>query len=139
MKVLFDINVLMDVFEQRDQHYEASAKVVSLGVQKRLDALIPGHAPTTIHYLITRFVGRDKANECVDWLLASFQLAPATHEVYLRARRLAFSDFEDAVVAAMAESEHCEFIVTRNIMDFSQSPVRVMTPAQLLELVIASG
>lgn len=40
-------------------------------------------------------------------------------------------DFEDAVVAASASD--CQFIVTRNVADFTGSPVPVITPAALLE------
>jgi hypothetical protein len=50
----------------------------------------------------------------------------------LRARGLAFDDFEDAVVAAAAEKLHCRWIVTRNVVDFASSPVPAVTPAELL-------
>ena len=49
-----------------------------------------------------------QALEALDWLLASFLVAPATHEIYARARTLDFSDFEDGVVAAMAEHLACD-------------------------------
>ena len=42
------------------------------------------------------------------------------------------TDFEDAVVAAIAESAGCSVIITRNITDFSQSPVSAITPEEFI-------
>jgi len=133
MRVLLDVNVLMDVFERRNDHYEASARVVSLGIDNQIEAWIPGHAPTTIHYLATRYLNRQRANDAIDWLLANFQIATVTRDLFLAARKLEFVDFEDAVVAAMAEREQCELVVTRSERDFAKSPVPPISPTKMLE------
>ncbi|MEK7795702.1 MAG: PIN domain-containing protein [Candidatus Hydrogenedentota bacterium] len=138
MKVLLDTNVLMDVLEQRDEHYEASAEVLSLGVEKRIEAIVPGHALTTVYYLVARNLGRQRADEAVDWLLASFRIVSATHACFERARGLGFADFEDAVVAAIAESERCDFIATRNTSDFKAFPVPAVAPSRLLGQITTS-
>ena len=48
---------------------------------------------------------------------------------------LGASGFEDAVVASLAESGHCQYIVSRNTGDFKHSPIPVITPAELLALM----
>lgn len=68
----------------------------------------------------------------VDWILKYFDIGNATKETFLRARTLQFSDFEDALVASVAESEECSCIVTRNIKDFKNSPARALTPEEFL-------
>ena len=42
-------------------------------------------------------------------------------------------DFEDAVVAAVAERNGAAYILTRNINDFAGSPVPAITPAEFLK------
>jgi hypothetical protein len=42
------------------------------------------------------------------------------------------SDFEDAVVAAIAKREKADFIITRNEADFANSPVPALSPARFL-------
>ena len=42
------------------------------------------------------------------------------------------ADFEDAVLAAAAQREKAGFIITRNVKDFANSPVRVITPAEFI-------
>ena len=70
------------------------------------------------------------ASQVIDWLLARFEVAPVGRTELIRAQSLAWADFEDAVVAAAAETLGCEVIVTRNIRDFAGSPVAVDTPEE---------
>jgi len=42
------------------------------------------------------------------------------------------SDFEDAIIAATALRENAEYIITRNIKDFTQSPIPAITPSDFL-------
>jgi predicted nucleic acid-binding protein len=41
-------------------------------------------------------------------------------------------DFEDAVIAAVAQREGADYIVTRNTKDFIASPVPAITPEDFL-------
>jgi predicted nucleic acid-binding protein len=45
------------------------------------------------------------------------------------------SDFEDAIVAAVAQRENADYIVTRNCADFVNSPVLALLPTDFLELM----
>jgi len=42
------------------------------------------------------------------------------------------TNFEDAIIATTAQSETAEYIITRNIKDFTQSPVPALTPSDFL-------
>jgi hypothetical protein len=42
------------------------------------------------------------------------------------------ADFEDALQAAFAECSALDVIVTRNTVDFAQSPVVALTPEEFL-------
>ena len=93
---------------------------------------IPAHALTTIHYVVAKYAGAVKADETVDWLLAKLTILPAGRPEFLRARTLAMADFEDAVVASLAEAARCRYIVSRNVADFERSPVPAVTPEEFL-------
>ena len=130
--ILIDTNVVLDVIQQREPHYRASAAVIDRVVRKRTRGAIPAHAITTIHFLVHRYQTRDMASQVIDWLLARFEVAPVGRTELIRAQSLAWADFEDAVVAAAAETLGCEVIVTRNIRDFTGSPVAVYTPEEYM-------
>jgi len=135
MKIMLDLNVLLDVLQRREPHYADSAAVLSLALERKITACLPGHAITTLHYVIGKAVSKAKADAAVDWLLTRFEVIAASKPVFLRARSLAMADFEDAVVAGMALESGCEYVVTRNLADFEQSPVAALLPADLLALL----
>lgn len=136
--ILLDLNVVLDVLQAREPHYRASATVLERVMQRRVEAVMAGHALTTVHYLVARYRDLKAAQDAVDLLLRHFAIASVGREQLLRARNLGWFDFEDAVVAAAAESAGCSHIVSRNIRDFADSPVRAVTPEEYL-LSIAPG
>ena len=52
--------------------------------------------------------------------------------VYGFGLNMKWKDFEDAIQSATAEYVHADYIITRNIKDFTQSKVMALTPAELL-------
>jgi len=134
MKVMFDLNVMLDVFQERHPYYHASASVISKVLNKEISGLLPSHAVTTIHYITSKYSGKQKADETTEWMLTHFEIAAADKTSFVRARKMEISDFEDGVVASLAELTGCDFIVTRNISDFKKSPVKALTPEEFLNI-----
>jgi predicted nucleic acid-binding protein len=132
MKILFDLNILLDVVQHRKPHFSASAKACASAVRKEITAFVPAHAVTTLAYITRKHAGPQQEAEVIDWLLAHFTIAKTGHSEVLRARALRMSDFEDAVVVATAEASQCLYILTRNITDFEKSPVPALTPEEFL-------
>jgi len=76
MKLMIDLNLLLDVFQKRQPHYNASAQVLDFALKNNCGC-VAAHAITTLHYLVTRYADRRQANELTDWLLKNFTIAPA--------------------------------------------------------------
>jgi hypothetical protein len=66
-------------------------------------------------------------------LLADFIIHSSDKANFQRARQLPLNDFEDAVVSSVAQATSSDYIVTRNVPDFTGSPVPAMTPTEFLE------
>ena len=132
MTVTVDINVHLDVFERRQPHYAESARVVSMVAAGSLTGVLPAHGLTTIYYLVRKHASRPDAESAVDRVLRHFQIGNLEAADWRKARQLPFDDFEDAVVATVAEVTNSAFIITRNVSDFAGSPVRAITPANFL-------
>jgi len=133
MKVLFDLNILLDVMQEREAFYTASATALSKSIDGECEGLIPGHAITTLHYLLARYTNKQQADEGVDFLLENFVVVNAEIATFRNARQLVMKDFEDAVVASIAAKAGCELVVTRNVVDFKRSPVPALLPEEFLE------
>ena len=93
---------------------------------------LPGHALTTLHYIIAKHAGREQAETLADWFLAHLKIVPQDRAQFVRARNLRFDDFEDAALASAAEAADCKLILTRNVADFGASPVPAVTPEEFL-------
>ena len=47
------------------------------------------------------------------------------------------ADYEDAIMVETAKNAGIDYIVTRNIKDYSKSPVKVTSPAEFLEELLS--
>ena len=132
MTVTVDINVLLDVFQTRQPHYAASAQVLSLVTAGTLTGVCPAHGLTTLYYLVRKHASKPDAEVAMDRVLRHFQIGNLEAAGWQKARRLPFTDFEDAVVATVAEATTSTFIITRNTDDFVDSPVPAISPSDFL-------
>jgi predicted nucleic acid-binding protein len=130
--IMLDLNVILDVVQKREPHYQASAVILNRVVSAELRVCVPGHALTTLHYIVSKHGSRQLADELVDWLLRYCEIANIGKAELLRARNLPLRDFEDAVVASAAETLGCKYLITRNIADFTGSNVPALTPEEFL-------
>ena len=132
MKVTFDTNIFLDVFQIRQPHYDASAQVLSMVSTGSLFGVCPAHGLTTIYYLVRKISSKPDAEQLIDQILRDFEIGNLDLTGWRAARRLSFNDFEDAVVASVARTSESRFIITRDVGDFVGSPVPAVTPMQFL-------
>jgi predicted nucleic acid-binding protein len=135
MNVMIDLNVFLDLFQERLPHYHDSSQVLSKVLNKEITGVIAGHSLTTLFYLTSKSSGKEKALEMVDWVLSNFEVESAGKEGFRQARTFDMKDYEDAVVATCARNADCDYIVTRNTSDFKNSPILSVTPGDFLEII----
>ena len=130
LRVMVDINVILDVLENRNGWVMDAAKTCAVcGGGMRAIGFVPPHAVTTIYYIVRKRGGKALADKAIDWLLALFKVADCGTDEFKAARASGIDDYEDAVVVASAQMTGCDCIVTRNTAHFRDSSVPVMTPA----------
>ncbi len=131
LRILLDTNVVLDWLLDRKPWADEATPLWQARDAGHLLAYIPASVLTDIFYIGRRLVGTDAALAAVDRALA-LEVVPVEKATLLRARSLPGTDFEDNVGMACAEGEHMDFIVTRDVADFQQSPVRAIQPAELV-------
>jgi len=131
-RVMVDINVVLDVLENRNGWVLDAAKTCAMCGSGRIIGFLPPHAVTTVYYIVRKRGGKALADKAVDWLLALFRIAGCGADAFRLARSAGMGDFEDATVAACAAGEACDCIVTRNTVHFKDSPVAVLTPGEFV-------
>ena len=136
-RILFDVNIVLDVLLDRKPHAAASGAVWAAVETGIAEGLLAAHAVPTIHYLARKDIGTAKAREILSAILRVFGIAPVDAEVIREALQLPCPDFEDAVAAAAARRAGCDHIVTRDPKGFRGSPVRSLTPEMAIQILRA--
>ena len=136
-RLLFDLNVVLDVLFDRRPHVEAAAGLWAAIERGEAEGMIAAHGVTTLHYLVARAASPVFARRCVADVLTVFAVAPVDAAVLSDALTLEFADFEDAVCAAAASASQCQAIVTRDRRGFKKARLPALTPAEALAIVLA--
>lgn len=137
VRILVDLNVILDVLKGREPHVAESASVWRAVELKQVEGAVAGHSVTTLFYLLAKEVGSSQAQEIIQEVLKVFVVAKVDQGVIGHALSLSWKDFEDAVQMGSAEAFGADFLVTRNVRDFAGGEVRVIRPGELIPLLKA--
>ena len=136
MKIFLDTNVLLDVFQERQPYYDCSAQIWSLSENRTLEAFISAISFNNIFYIMRKHSGKENAQRAMEILDANFSMIPMDKEVMHKAIISQFPDFEDAIQLYSALSAKADCIVTRDIKDFAQNLIPVLSPQMFLAQLI---
>ena len=92
------------------------------------------------HYFLSKvwkedYFYADKTREVLDSLMLIFSVADLKADDLKKAADMRFKDYEDAIQSACATRIKANYIVTRNMKDFSESTVTAIKPAELLDRI----
>ncbi|MEM1223112.1 MAG: PIN domain-containing protein [Verrucomicrobiota bacterium] len=121
MRVLIDTNIYLDVALRREGFAQASLGVIQKVVSADGLILLAPHSLATIYYLCERHLGKEPADGLIGDLLGLAQIASFEHQDALRAFKMDYKDFEDAMIFAAAIANQADFLITRNFEDFDSS------------------
>ena len=135
LKVLIDLNLVLDVLQKRESFYNTSARVLACAETGLIEGLVAAHTVTTLFYLIAKDQSADQARVILTNLLQFLSLAKVEQTTIEQALNLPYQDFEDAVQMMAAVQAEAQYLVPRNIKDYKSGPLPVLQPAELLALM----
>ena len=135
LDVLFDLNILLDVLQDRPGFYADSARLLSLAETGSIQGWLAAHSITTLFYLIARDKSPDQARVAITGLLQFVKIALTDQNTVEQALNLPYRDFEDAVQMIAALQIKAQYLVTRNVRDYSPALLAVIQPAELLAIL----
>ena len=133
MKLLIDTNIVLDVLCNRKGLVEDSSKVFKLCETKKLDGYLSAISVPNIAYILRKELSVEKLKSIIVKLNIIFSIIELKTNDLIFATDLDFKDYEDALQSICAKRIKADFIITRNTKDFKNSPVKAITPEQLLE------
>lgn len=138
MKVLFDLNVIMDVVLNRQPWVIESKEVWDAHQTERISGWLVATELTNLFYLVRRVTDMATARTAIHTCLATFDVLRVDQAALQDADSQPGTDYEDNVIIAAAVAGGMDVIVTRDPAGFAHSPVEVLSPAELLQRLAAS-
>ena len=137
LRILVDLNVILDVLMAREPHWAASAEVWARVEKGDIEGCVAAHSVATLYYLYARQYSAREAKEAVSRLLRVFPVAAIDQAAVERALQIECDDLEDALQIAAAEREGVNYLVTRNMRHLRHASVPTIDPAELAALLRA--
>ena len=131
MKLLIDANILLDVLQNREGFVKDSAMIWKLCETEKAEGYVSVLTFANLVYIMRKEMNPIKIREVLNQLSLIFEVTELTAADLTRAAELQWSDFEDAVQSVTAQKVHADYIVTRNVRDFTKSVI-AFTPSELL-------
>ena len=130
--MLIDNNILLDFALNRPPNPLAARDIVHRIETTSTTAFVAWHSIATFYCIVERNTNRAIARAFVERMAGFLTVASVDHQSLLDALLLPMTDFEDAMQVAAAQGAGVEYIITRNIQDFANSPITPITPEQAL-------
>lgn len=136
MRLLLDTNVVLDYLSVNAGFQKEAEKIISLAVEGDAVELVSASAVTDIYYILRRALkDKNEVMERLSDIRKLIHILPVTEENIDMAMKRNWNDFEDAVQYTVAESNHVDYIITRNVKDFEEHTIPSMTPIDFLDSV----
>jgi len=140
MKVLIDSNVVLNKLLKQPDFFAGSNAIFTLAeigqiANQRFEGYISASAVTDIYYIARKSLGKTAAHEAIKKMLMVFSPATVTNNNIFQALDLEWDDFEDSVQYVVGEGLAVDYIITRNIKDFTSGSIPAITPEQFIETI----
>ena len=130
--ILIDTDVLIDIALDRPPHSEAAFGLIERVEQGVETASVAWHSISNLYYIVKPTRGDITTRDFIRELTEFVHVAQTDTESIRYATQLPMTDFEDAMQVAAAQACNAQFIVTRNVRDYQQSPIPAITPQEHL-------
>lgn len=132
MRILFDLNVLLDVACRWEDFPDSLARYERAVVDPIIEGAFAACGYTTLFYVMKQLISAERARLVLANYRTRLQLLPFNERIAAAAHKMQLHDFEDACIAATAYEGRCDIIGTRNVADFKMSPIPAATPEEIL-------
>ena len=137
MRILLDTDVLIDVALGRRPHSVSSGRLLDYLEQRPDVGHVAWHTIANFYYLVSSARSDQKSRSFIDSLCSFVGIARTSSESLRYALSLDMKDFEDAMQVATAAACKAEVIATRNLKDYTGSPIRAASPREVLEVLVS--
>ena len=136
MKLFTDTNIVIDLLSRREPFFNEAATLFSLADKKQIDLTVSSLTIANTSYALLRQMNSNKAKSILRKLRLIVKILPLDDKIIgLALNDDTFSDFEYGLQYFTAIENEQDLIITRNLRDFKNSELPVMTARQFIETI----
>jgi predicted nucleic acid-binding protein len=135
-KVLLDTNIVIDLLAKREPFYQEAAKIFTLADRKVINLFVSALSFANVNYVLLRQRKPEEAKLILRKLKLLVGVLSLDEKIIsLSLNDNEFKDYEDALQYYSAIENDIEVIISRNLKDFQNSKLPVMTADQFINSI----
>ena len=135
-KIFVDTNIVIDLLSRREPFFEEAASLFSLADKKQIELTVSSLTIANVSYALLRQMESNNAKSILRKLRLIVSILSLDDKIIgLALNDNTFSDFEDGLQYFTAIENEQELIITKNLKDFKNSKLPVMTARQFIETI----
>lgn len=132
MKYLIDTCVIVDYLNKREPFNHAAKEIFKLVATGKIECYISSNTVTDIYYIAKKYNHDDvRTRKGISGILRLFNVIDLNGMDCAKALESSVYDYEDAVLVETAIRHGIDAIITRNIKDFINSPIKTILPSEI--------
>lgn len=135
-RALLDTNIIIDLLAKREPFDQDARKLFSFADKEKINLFTSALSIANVNYVLLRKIKPEKAKQILRKLKLLVGILSLDEKVIsLALNDNEFRNFEDGLQYYSALENNIEVILTRNLKDFENSKIPVMTAGQFNEIV----
>ena len=131
-----DTDVIMDFFMDQEPYSALAAKLFTYAEKREIEVFVSALSFSNLYYVARKFVGKKNTLVLLKNLEKIVTILTVDEQIIKNALLSDYKDFEDSIQDYTARQlKDIKTIVTRNVRDYSKSPLAIHTPDSYLKLL----
>jgi predicted nucleic acid-binding protein len=131
-KLFLDTNVVIDLLGERRPFYDSVAKIATLADKGKIELVVSALTYSTVYYVLSKFEDKEVVKEKIRKFKVIVDTSDLTDIIIDKGLSSKFRDFEDSLQYYCALGSECNILITRNVKDFKESELPILTPEEYL-------
>lgn len=132
-KVFVDTDVVLDLLLERAPFYTHSARFFTLADKGTISIYLSSLCFNNLDYMLSKQYNRTASRRILNQLKTIVHTLAVDDKIISLALSSSFADFEDAIQYYAATEHNIKLLITRNLKDYKNASIAVMTAESFLK------
>lgn len=133
-EIFVDSDIILDLLSRRIPFHRAADKLFTLSDQGKITLKTSALIFSNVHYILAKQLGKENARKALIKFKILVEVLSVNDKIIDLALSSDFKDFEDAIQYHTAIENGCNILLTRNLKDYKESQIAVMTAESYIKI-----